>query len=106
MYDKRNCKRNLEYEISYNEFLDIIKNNKVFLIDVRSKQEYMEFHLKNAINIPIYHIERDIKNYNINYNSIIVLYCEYGGRSRTALKRLRKIGYKNVLNLSKGLEYI
>lgn len=105
--DKRNYKRNLDYEISYNELLDMItKNKKVYLIDVRSRQEFKEYHLKKSINIPLYTIERDIRNMKIKLDDIIILYCQNGGRSRKALKRLRKKGYKKVYNLSGGLDYI
>ena len=39
-------------------------------------------------------------------NQQIVVYCQYGGRSREAYNMLRKMGYTNVYSLKGGLEMI
>ena len=36
-----------------------------------------------------------------NINSLIIVYCDSGVRSKNAQKRLQKIGYKQVYNLCK-----
>ena len=71
-----------EFEIDYETAKRIMgQNNKTLLIDVRSKQEYKEGHLKGSINISLYDFERG--NYNINDKECpIILYCEKGKRSR------------------------
>jgi rhodanese-related sulfurtransferase len=41
-----------------------------------------------------------------NKNDVIVVYCQYGGRSRKAFIKLEKMGYINVYNLNGGIEGI
>ena len=36
-------------------------------------------------------------------NQVILVYCEYGGRSRNVCYELRRMGYSNVFNLYGGL---
>ena len=42
----------------------------------------------------------------LKLNQQIVVYCQYGGRSREAYNMLRKMGYTNVYSLKGGLEMI
>ena len=86
-------------EISYKNLKELMKNKTVYLIDVRSNQEYEEGHLDGAINISLYNIEKQIGNYVKNKTDIIILYCSSGGRSRQAKEILGRLGFKNVYNL-------
>lgn len=95
-----------EREIDYKMLKSLMKNEKVFLIDVRSSQEFKEKHLDGAINIPLYLIENEIENYVKNKSQKIILYCSSGNRSRQAKKILEKMQYKNVYNLTNGIEDI
>lgn len=62
-------------EISYKELNKMMNSNKdAILIDVRSKQEYKEGHLENAINIPLYDFENNISKIP-NKESTIIVYC-------------------------------
>jgi len=86
--------------IYQDEIMDIVKNNKnVILLDVRSKQEYDEGHLKGAINIPVYELEYRAENEIKDKECIIIAYCSAGIRSRKAIKILRNHGYKNLYNV-------
>lgn len=78
-------------------------NNNVFLVDVRSSQEYEEGHLRGAISIPNYEIEDKIEKIIPDKKSIIILYCQTGRRSENAVEVLEKIGYTNVYNLEGGI---
>lgn len=91
-------------EISFAELKDMVSKGAV-LIDVRSPQEFNEGHLPGAINIPEYEIRR-VKNEMPKLNQQIVVYCQYGGRSRNAYSMLKKMGYTNVYSLKGGLEMI
>lgn len=59
---------------------------------------------QNSINIPVYNIEKDINTITNDINSVIILYCQMGSRSRKALEKLERLGYKNLYNLKGGLE--
>lgn len=93
-------------EISYQRLKKLLKENNVFLIDVRGSREFEEGHLDGAINIPVNDIENKIQNFVTNKQSTIILYCSMGIRSAEAKKILRSKGYENVYNLKDGLNKI
>ena len=93
-------------EISYKNLKELMKNKTVYLIDVRSNQEYEEGHLDGAINISLYNIEKQIGNYVKNKRNIIILYCSSGGRSREAKRILENLGYEEVYNLKGGIDMV
>ena len=74
------------------------------LIDVRSRQEYQEGHLPGAINIPEYEIIKSIEKEIPKKNQLIIIYCQYGGRSRNVYRMMKKLGYTNVYDLYGGLD--
>lgn len=96
-------KREIE-EIDYKKFNKLINQNDVIVIDVRSKQEFLEGHLTGAINIPLNEVENKIENKVMDKNAIIIVYCQYGARSKKAQDKLKNMGYKNVYNLKDGIE--
>lgn len=98
-------KRNLE-DINYNQFNKIFMEGKGILIDVRSKQEYAENHFDGAINLPLDEIEKEIKRVVPDKNKVVLLYCQYGSRSKKAQNILKKLGYINVYNLKGGIDGI
>lgn len=97
--------RSTENKISYSEMKNIFNNNKnVYIIDVRSSQEYKEGYLQNAINIPEYELKEKIGNFVKDKNSIIILYCQTEIRSLRGKKKLENLGYSNIYILRKGIE--
>ena len=93
--------------LSLNEIKEIIRNDEnVILIDVRSRQEFLEGHLNGSINIPLYELEQCCERKLIDKNSIIITYCQCGARSKKAIEILKKHGYKNVYHLKDGLDSI
>ena len=93
-------------DISYKELKKFIKNKEIYLIDVRSGQEYEEGHLEGALNIPLYNIEKDIEKNIKNKDDTIILYCSSGSRSKKAKEILEKLGYSEVYNLKEGIDKI
>ena len=93
-----------KYEIDIKE-LKKKRANNAKIIDVRSSQEYNERHIQGAINIPYYEINNNSQNKFGDKNQEIVLYCSYGGRSKTAYNRLKKLGYNNVYSLYRGIDF-
>lgn len=90
--------------ITIKEMLEILKtNSNTVLLDVRSSQEYIEGHIRGSINIPVYDIEKQAKN-KLNKNSIIIVYCSAGIRSKRAIQILEKLGYENLYNVEGGIE--
>ena len=79
-------------DISYSDLKIFMKKNNVYLIDVRSKQEYEEGHLDGAINISLYNIEKEIEKVVKNKSSKVILYCYSGSRSKKEKKIIEDLG--------------
>lgn len=72
---------------------EIDENKKVQLIDVRSKDEFIEFHLTNAANIPLDELHKGIKQFDKKTKIVIV--CFKGAeRSQKGAILASKIGYE------------
>ena len=91
--------------ITIEEANQIIANNEnTVLIDVRSNQEYKEYHLDGAICIPHYEIQNKIEQQIPNKTTMIILYCQSGLRSKKAMDILQNKGYQNVYHIKNGLD--
>jgi rhodanese-related sulfurtransferase len=75
---------------------DLIKKDRAgtIVVDVRDPQEYTEGHIPGAINIPseIFASKSDV----LDKEKKIVVYCNSGGRSYNAYRKLMKLGYENI----------
>lgn len=58
------------------------------IVDVRTEEEYENYHLPNSIHIPMN--ELDAKEGNIDFSRPVYLLCQSGQRSETALRQLRE----------------
>lgn len=75
------------------------------LIDVRTDEEYDEFHLPNAIHIPLNTVSGQLEQIrNLAGDKPIVLVCRSGGRSAMAAELLWDAGLKELplFNLDGG----
>ncbi|WP_449397822.1 rhodanese-like domain-containing protein [Chryseobacterium wanjuense] len=77
------------------DYTVLIKQGAVIL-DVRSKSEYDGGHIKNAINIPVDQLEKNLSR--LSKDKTIITCCASGMRSATAQSILQNNGYKNVHN--------
>lgn len=94
-------------EISYKELKEMIKlNNNTIILDVRSPEEFRKSKINSAINIPVHELEKNSKKLLPNKNSLIIIYCQYGIRSRKAYEILEDNGYNNLYLLKGGIESI
>ena len=69
----------------------IIAKNYYIIVDVRTKEEYKESHIKGAINIPYDQIDENTK---LDKKKDILVYCKSGARSNKAYNTLKELGYK------------
>ncbi|MDP1744520.1 MAG: FAD-dependent oxidoreductase [Bacteroidota bacterium] len=72
------------------------------LLDIRSKEEFENGFIPNAINIPIDELRDRMSELDLNKN--IYVYCLGGVRGYLAQQILKQNGYKKVLNLSGGYQ--
>ena len=96
------CTRRYSYDIYFQDMIEFSRKNNALIIDVRSKQEYEEWHVDGAINIPVWNIKEQIKMVEGNIQRHIVLYCSSGIRSKKAKQILVNMGYQNVYNVIDG----
>lgn len=77
-----------------------IGDDRYIVLDVRNEAEYAKHHIEGAINIPYRQIEND--EVELDRNKTYVIYCEHGGVSIMAAKKLFRKGYQ-VINTIGGL---
>ncbi|MBU0481545.1 MAG: hypothetical protein KKG47_10615 [Proteobacteria bacterium] len=64
------------------------------LVDVRDREEFAEGHIPGAINIPVASFASQSEV--LDKKKQIIVYCNSGGRSYNAYRKLMKLGYKKI----------
>lgn len=72
------------------------------IIDVRSKEEFADGHIKNAINIPYDEVLERLEE--IPQDKPIVMYCRTNNRSEFAATLLIQAGLSNII-LAPGVAF-
>ena len=86
-----------------NGFAELIADDDVVVLDVRTDSEYAEGHIERAINIDFKKDDFIEKaKATLSTDRTIAIYCRSGRRSANAAGRLADIGYKCV-NLKGGI---
>ena len=81
------------------ELMDKAKD--VFVLDVRTVEEYKEVHIKDAHLIPIKELEKNIDK--IPKDKKVVVHCAAGKRSARACEILKDKGLKELYNVAGGI---
>lgn len=71
------------------------------LIDVRSKLDYENHHISDAVHIPLDELSQ--QSVTIDPMSMVVCQCQTGKRSLTAARELTKLGFERVFSLQGGI---
>ena len=89
--------------VSAQEMLDIIEQEDVQLVDVRTPKEYNEGHIVNSQNIDFSSptFDEDVKQ--LDKSKPVILYCRSGGRSADCAKKLKEAGFKKIYDLDGGI---
>ena len=82
---------------------EILEENfeQFILLDVRTEEEYNAEYIPVAINIPLSDLENRLDE--LDKSKTIIVYCQSGGRSRTASDMLAKHGFVSVYNMLGGI---
>ncbi|WKW46559.1 rhodanese-like domain-containing protein [Myroides sp. JBRI-B21084] len=75
---------------------EVLSSSNVFLVDVRTPEEFASGSAKKAVNIPLNQIVDQINSFK-NKNNIVV-FCRSGNRSNMAKNILKQNGIANVTN--------
>jgi adenylyltransferase/sulfurtransferase len=87
-------------EIAASAILNEIDNDEVLFLDVRNDDEVPKINFKNGIQIPLLHLESELKK--LNPNQKIYVFCQSGIRSKIAVELLQKKEFKNVKSIAGG----
>lgn len=91
-------------QIIVEELKDKLGKKEVFkLVDCREKDEHKKASISGAILIPLSRFQ-ELAPLQLDPADEIVIHCHFGGRSQRACEYLVNIGYKNVSNLSGGID--
>lgn len=92
-------------EVSATEFYNYVKDSTINIIDLRTEKEYQKSHIKGAINISYFggEFKKDINSTSLNKELPTLIYCETQHRSLWAANKIYKAGFKNVIDLDKGM---
>ncbi len=84
-------------QISQEEAKRIMDTESGFvIIDARTEEEFSEGHIENAILIPEYEITDRAEKEIPEKDTLILVYCRSGRRSKIAADALARLGYTNV----------
>tara|TARA_Y100000590_G_scaffold16391_1_gene19760 strand:- start:173 stop:556 length:384 start_codon:yes stop_codon:yes gene_type:complete len=98
--------------ISPSEALQLSKENKCNLIDIRDGLELeREGRVENShhvsrglLEFSIHPESPYVQNENLDLNKELVLFCAAGGRSALAAKTLKEMGFKKVSHIDGGFK--
>lgn len=98
LYGCKNGNGDVSYkQITAEEAKTIMDTEKEYvIIDARTQSEFAQGHIKNAILIPEYEIAERAEKEIPNKDTLILVYCRSGRRSKIAGEELVKLGYTNV----------
>ncbi|MGG7177780.1 rhodanese-like domain-containing protein [Clostridium paraputrificum] len=85
--------------MSQREAKKVLDKGEAILLDVRTKEEYEEVHIKNSKLIPLRELEDMLETELPDKEKIILVYCRSGHRSHVAAEILNDFGYKDVYNI-------
>ncbi len=88
---------NTYHQIPQEKAKEMMDTQDVIVLDVREQDEYDTGHIPGAILLPVGIIAQDTAAAVIaEQDSIVLVYCRSGNRSKTASEALADLGYTNV----------
>lgn len=79
----------------------LAKQKSMFVLDVRTPDEYRQARLKGALLVPLGELNRRVRE--IPRDRPVLVYCAVGARSATAASFLASRGYREVYNMTDGI---
>jgi rhodanese-related sulfurtransferase len=81
----------------------LINQQNAVVLDVRDATEYASGHVINSRNIPLGELDARAAELEKHKAKPVILVCDTGNRSGKAVAVLRRLGIKEVFNLSGGI---
>jgi len=90
--------------ISPEEARTLLSEKKVYLLDVRTREEYQAQHIPGAdALIPLQELEARLKEIEAVKHKPILIYCRSANRSLQAAELLKKHGFTNLMDMKGGI---
>ena len=84
-------------QITQEKAKEMMDSQDVVILDVREQAEFTGGHIPDAVLLPVGTISKDTAAAVIpNLDSVVLVYCRSGNRSKTASKALVDLGYTNI----------
>ena len=88
---------NTYQQITQEEAKNMMDTQEVTVLDVREQDEFDAGHIPGALLLPVGSITKERAAAVIpKTDSVVLVYCRSGNRSKTASKALADLGYSNV----------
>lgn len=93
-------------KISSAEGQALVQNGCCLLLDVRTPQEFRSGHIFGALNLNVDDIDAERAAALIpSPDSVVMVYCRSGRRSKSACQKLQHLGYHYLLDLGGILDW-
>ena len=88
---------NTYQQITQEEAKSMMDTQNVIILDVREEIEYNAGHITGAVLLPVATITKETASAVIpELDSVVLVYCRSGNRSKTASAALVKLGYSDI----------
>lgn len=84
------------------EYSQLLHDDQVQLIDVRTPEEFKEGHVDGAVNIDFLSEDFSEKMSELDKDKPVLIYCRSGNRSGKAAVILKADGFKDITDLKGG----
>ena len=89
--------KNTYQQITQEEAKNMMDTQEVIVLDVREQDEFDAGHIPGAVLLPVGTITKATAASVIqDFDSVVLVYCRSGNRSKTASKALVELGYTSV----------
>jgi glyoxylase-like metal-dependent hydrolase (beta-lactamase superfamily II) len=96
-WDRELVKSSWDVTISGDNLWESLRqNNDLFLLDVREPEEYADFKIPGAINVPLSQLFRNSQQMSIPKDKKVVTICSHGNRSMVATFALAQNGIESA----------
>ncbi len=88
-------------DINVQQAKQMIDHGDVFILDVRTQEEYDAGHIINSTLIPVQVLDKRLNE--LPHDTKILVYCKSGSRSAQASQILVNNGFKEIYNMNGGI---
>ncbi|HUH51759.1 MAG TPA: rhodanese-like domain-containing protein [Flavobacterium sp.] len=89
--------------LAADQYEQVVTDQDVQIVDVRTAEEFAEGHLKGAKNFNIQNEDFELMTQDLDKEKPVYIYCRSGMRSAKAGKALEEMGFKEIYDLKGGI---